>query len=215
MAQMAVPQARSRSALSEESESALLARLRQGDDAAYEELVRTLGGPLLAAARRLLKREEDAQDALQEAFLSAFKALPTFEAQSRLSTWLHRITINACLMKLRARKRRPGEHAAASIEDLLPTFLPDGHQTRPNTPWAETSDVAAHRKEVQDLVRSSIDRLPDDFRTVLILRDIEEVDTNEAAEMLHLTPAAVKTRLHRARQALRQLLDPYFAKGAL
>ena len=199
------------SAPSEESERNLVARLRAGDDRAYEELVRTLGGQLLATARRLLHREEDAQDAFQDALLSAFKALPTFEAQSRLSTWLHRITINACLMKLRSRRRRP----EVAIEDLLPTFLPDGHQTRPNSPWRETADAAAHRKEVCDLVHASIERLPEAFRTVLVLRDIEEIDTSETAELLGITPAAVKTRLHRARQALRQLLDPYFAKGSL
>jgi RNA polymerase sigma-70 factor (ECF subfamily) len=188
-----------------------LVRLRAGDERAFEELVRTAGGALLATARRMLGREEDAQDALQEAFLSAFKSLGSFEGGARLSTWLHRIVINACLMKLRSRRRRP----EVAIEDLLPTFIADGHQTRSNTPWRETGEDEAQRREVRGLVHACIERLPGDFRTVLVLRDIEEVDTREAAELLGITAAAVKTRLHRARQALRQLLDPYFAKGAL
>jgi RNA polymerase sigma-70 factor (ECF subfamily) len=158
-----------------------------------------------------LGREEDARDAVQDAFLSAFKAIGTFSGGAKISTWLHRIVINACLMKLRTRKRRP----EVAIEEFLPTFLADGHQTRPTTAWRETAEQAAARREVRELVRAAIDRLPEQFRTVLVLRDIEGLETGEAAELLGMKPEALKTRLHRARQALRGLLDPYFAKGAI
>src|SRR5262245_13642721 len=104
----------------------LLARLRAGDEAAYDLLVRTYGGRMLAVARGLLRREEDARDCVQAAYVSAFTGLATFNGGCQLSTWLHRIVVNAALMKLRTRRRKPEE----SIEALLPTFLEDGHHTQ-------------------------------------------------------------------------------------
>jgi RNA polymerase sigma-70 factor (ECF subfamily) len=182
----------------------LLARLRTGDEAAYEELVRAETRHLLGVARRLLRNEEDAQDAVQQAFLSAFRALPEFNGQSRLTTWLHRIVTNAALMKLRTRGRRPED----SIEDLLPTFLEDGHHTEQFTEWALPADRKLLRRETRAQVRAAIDALPDGYRTVLLLRDIEEMSTEEAARNLGLNPNTVKIRLHRARQALLKLLTP-------
>src|SRR5687767_15861003 len=115
-----------------QGEADLLARLRAGDEAAYEELVQAETRHLLAVARRLLRNEEDAQDAVQQAFLAAFRALPTFHGQSRLTTWLHRIVTNAALMKLRTRSRQP----EGSIDDLLPHFLEDGHHVDQFSDWA-------------------------------------------------------------------------------
>ena len=191
-------------------EAALLAGLRAGDEAAYEALVRTFCVRLLAVTRRFLRNEEDARDAVQDALLSAFKAIHTFGGQSRLATWLHRIAVNAALQRLRTRERRHEQ----PIDVLLPQFLPDGHQANPAVEWQEPVDAVLQRRELCDLVRSSIDRLPDDYRTVLLLRDIEELDTEETARLLGLNPGAVKTRLHRARQALRVLLDPHFRGDA-
>jgi RNA polymerase sigma-70 factor (ECF subfamily) len=187
----------------------LLAALRAGHDAAFATLVRTHGARLLAVARRLLRDEDDARDALQDAFLSAFRSLDGFKEGAQLSTWLHRIVVNAALMRLRARKRRPED----PIEDLLPAFLEDGHRAHaenPDDPWRESAEVALERKETRAFVRACIDRLPDPYRTVLLLRDIEDLDTEETARMLEITPNNVKVRLHRARQALRALLDPHF-----
>ena len=192
--------------LEDPQEVILLAGLRTGDGKAYEQLVRNYGGRLLAVARRFLPNEDDARDALQDAFLSAFRAIGSFQEGARVSTWLHRIVINAALMKLRTRRRRPEE----SIDDLLPTFLEDGHRENPGPAWKETSETALQRQETRVLVRGCIDRLPDAYRTVLLLRDIEELDTEETAQLLDITPNAVKIRLHRARQALRTLLDPHF-----
>jgi RNA polymerase sigma-70 factor (ECF subfamily) len=185
-------------------DGALLARLRAGDEAAYEELVRAESRHLLAVARRLLRNEEDAQDAVQQAFLSAFRALPTFNGQSRLTTWLHRIVTNAALMKLRTRGRQPED----SIEDLLPTYLEDGHHTAQFSEWALPAESKLLRRETRGQVRAAIDALPDAYRTVLLLRDIEELSTDEAAQTLGVTPNTVKIRLHRARQALLKLLKP-------
>ena len=187
-------------------EAPFLARLRRGDEDACAELVRTHGGRLLAVARRMLRNEEDAKDAVQQAFLSAFRALPNFNGQSQLSTWLHRIVVNASLMKLRTRARRPEE----SIEDLLPRFLDDGHHTETWSDLGSTVEELLERNETRARVRAAIDRLPESYRTVLLLRDIEEIDTSKAAELLGVTANAVKIKLHRARQALARLLETEF-----
>lgn len=184
----------------------LLARLRTGNEEAYEALVATHAGPMLRVARRMLRNEDDARDAVQDAFLSALRSLDRFQGDAKLATWLHRIVVNACLMKLRRRRRKP----ELAIEDLLPRFLEDGHQVRPSSEWNLPADEAVGRGEIRMLVRSCIDRLPESYRTVLLLRDIEDVDTEETARLLDISSTAVKVRLHRARQALRTLLDPHF-----
>lgn len=192
-------------------ESDLLARLRAGEDAAYEELVRTYSPRLLAVARRIVGTDEDARDVIQDAFLNAFRSLGAFHGNSRLSTWLHRIVVNSALMKLRTRKRKPEE----SIEPLLPAFLADGHYAEKFSAWGEQADAALSRSETRELIRQRIDELPESFRTVLVLRDIEGLDTEETARVLDTTPNAVKIRLHRARAALRTLLAPHLGRGEL
>jgi RNA polymerase sigma-70 factor (ECF subfamily) len=184
-------------------EAALIAGLRAGHDAAYEQLVRLYGGRLLATARRLLGNEQDAGDALQEAYIAAFKSIDRFEGNSRLSTWLYRIVVNTSLMKLRSRSRRSEQ----SIDDLLPTYYDDGHRRSPRQAWSSPPEEMLERDETRQQVRQCIARLPDDYRTVLMLRDIEELDTEETARVLEIKPGAVKTRLHRARQALQTLLE--------
>jgi len=188
-------------------EAALVAALRAGHEDAYEQLVRGYAGRLLAVARRMLGEGEDARDAVQEAFLSAFRSMDRFQGNARLSTWLHRIVMNVALMKLRSRRRKPEE----PIDALLPGFLPDGHRELRSGRWEPSA--ALERRELQQRVRAAIDRLPESYRTVLLLRDIEELDTTETAEMLGLSPAVVKTRLHRARLALRELLAPQLRDG--
>jgi RNA polymerase sigma-70 factor (ECF subfamily) len=183
-------------------EPELLARLRAGDPQAFEHLVRTYAGRLLAVARRLLRDEEDARDAVQEALLSAFKALPRFQGGSQISTWLHRIVVNAALMRLRSRRHEPEVPA----EDLMPRFLEDGHRADPERDWSLDVHQRLEREEVRARVRRCIDQLPETYRTVLILRDIEEMDTAQAARVLGVSENAVKIRLHRSRQALRTLL---------
>lgn len=187
-------------------EGSLLERLRAGEAAAFEELVRSAGPRLLAVTRRLLRNEDDARDAVQDAFLSAFRALAGFDGNCQLVTWLHRIAVNAALMKLRGKKRRP----EAPIDDLLPDFDDTGHHRNSIEPWRPEPLAALEREEVRSGVRAAIDRLPDSYRAVLLLRDIEEMSTGETARVLGLSENAVKVRLHRARQALRTLLDPVF-----
>ena len=184
----------------------LLAGLRAGEDLAFEALVRRETPRLLAVSRRVLRNEDEARDAVQEAFLSAFKSLPSFEGEAGLSTWLHRIAVKACLMKLRTRRRPPEQ----PLEELLPTFLEDGHHTRHPPGWRADALSMLDERETRDYVCAAIDSLPESYRTVLVLRDIEELDTAQTAELLEATENAVKVRLHRARQALRGLLEPRF-----
>ena len=135
------------------------------------------GGRLLAVARRIVGTEEDARDVVQDAFLNAFKSLDRFEGNAKLSTWLHRIVVNAALMKLRTRKRKPEQ----SIESMLPGFLDDGHSEERFQSWDEPVDKVMEREENRELVRQQIDALPESYRTVLVLRDIEGLDTEETA----------------------------------
>ena len=165
---------------------------------------------MLAVARRFLPSEEDARDVVQEAFVNAFRAVDKFEGSARLSTWLHRIVVNAALMRLRKRRRKPEQ----SIEELLPGFLEDGHMERPASPWRGEGRDALEREELRELLRRKIQELPESYRNVLLLRDIEELDTEETAQIMGISNGAVKTRLHRARQALRQLLEPHLAEDS-
>jgi RNA polymerase sigma-70 factor (ECF subfamily) len=125
-----------------------------------------------------------------------------FEGDAQLCTWLHRIVVNTALMRLRSQKRKPEE----SIEDLLPTFQSDGHHVEQFSDWTIPADELIERHEARQAVRRCIARLPEQYKAVLLLRDIEERSTQEAAELLDMTPTAVKVRLHRARQALSTLL---------
>jgi len=191
-------------------DTGLIERICAGDAHAFEELVAMHGGHMMTVARRFLRCEQDVYDAVQDALISVFKNAGRFEQNSKLSTWLHRITVNACLMKLRSQRRRH----EVEIDDLLPTFDNTGHQSAPNAAWSDGPLAHASRSELQKRVRACIDQLPDDYRNVLMLRDIEQLDTDEAARMLDCSAACVKTRLHRARQALRTLLSPMMQADA-
>jgi RNA polymerase sigma-70 factor (ECF subfamily) len=188
-------------------DSSLVARLRAGDEQAYETMVRAYSPRMLSVARRMMRCEQDAADALQDAFISAFKSIDSFNESSQLRTWLHRIIVNACLMKLRSQSR----HQSVSIEPHLPTFDDTGHHTRHPQDWPDAHQ-RLESEEVRAQVRACIDRLPDSYRDVILLRDIEQLDTEETAQLLNCTCANVKTRLHRARQALRSLLEPQLSE---
>jgi RNA polymerase sigma-70 factor (ECF subfamily) len=191
----------------EPNEADLIERIKGGDQRACEELVRKYGGRMLAVARRFFRNEDDANDAVQDAFLSAFGSLARFAGMSSLNTWLHRIVVNACLMKIRKNKNEK------SIDALLPQFDETGHHCQHPAQWDDTVHMAAERSELQAHVRTCIDQLPEQYRSVLLLRDIEEFDTAETARLLDCTPNNVKVRLHRARQALRTLLEPTMTQG--
>ncbi len=195
--------------LPDRQERALIQALKEQREEAYELLIRQHGGRLLQVARRFVG-EEEARDAVQETFLAAFKAISRFDAKARLSTWLHRIVVNSCLMRLRKKSRAQEQ----SIEPLLPTFLENGHRAQVGAPWPSNPLDDLERHEKRRLVRRSIDQLPASYRMVILLRDIEGMSGRETGELLGITPNAVKVRLHRARLALREILDPQIREKA-
>ena len=189
------------------NEQRVLEGLRRGDDEAYEEVFRRYGGRMLATARRLLGNDEDARDAVQEAMLSAFRAVARFEGGAQIGTWLHRIVVNAALMRIRSRRRKP----EASIEDLLPEYQADGHRLlkAEGDPYP---DELCERSQLLALLRSCVTDLPEGYRQVYVLRDVEEMSNEEVALAMGLTPNAVKIRLHRARQALMTLVQQRYTR---
>ena len=188
-------------------EAGLVARLREGDASAFERLVREHAPRMLAVASRLLGSEPDAQDAVQEAFLSAYRSVGRFEGGPPRATGPPRTPVTPPVITRGAR----GRGREVPIGELLPRFLADGHREldapldRPSGPGASTPT------ELRQLVRDGIDCLDAPHREVLLLRDLEGLSTLQTASILGISQAAVKARAHRARQALRTLLGPVMA----
>ena len=187
------------------SDETLAARAAAGDEAAFEEIVTRYQARVFRLAWRLTGSEDDAADALQEAFLQVYRGLAGFSGESRFGTWLYRVATNAALMLRRARSRRPAE----SLEAYLPRF--DAAGVHVGT--AAELQVAARADQMLDLqvlaqkARAGIERLPDLYREAFVLRDLEEMPTEEVALILGLEPAAVRQRVHRARLMLRGFLS--------
>lgn len=177
-------------------------RLQPGERMNCEALYERFSGRMLAVARRMLRTEEDAADAVHDAFLAAFASLDRFRAEAQISTWLHRIVVNQCLMRLRSRQRRP----TVSVHSLAQPGQTDWDSW--DIVGRESPDAAVELEKAEDRVqvRRCIQMLPNPYREVLILRDIDEYDTGETAAMLGVSAGAVKTRLHRARQSLLEAL---------
>ena len=187
-----------KSAVLEEKD--LVERLKGQDEKAFETLIRLHGPHMLAVARRYMRAEADAQDVVQDALLNVFKAIGRFDGASRLSTWLHRIVINASLMRIRSRSR----HQEASIEDL--GAAPDVVGV-PRVSWSLSAAEVLGRDELREQVRRAVEALPDVFRIPVRLRDIEGMDMETICDGLGIGMSTLKTRLHRGRALLRQALD--------
>ncbi|WP_282608838.1 sigma-70 family RNA polymerase sigma factor [Pelagibius sp. Alg239-R121] len=186
------------------SESGEVELLRAGNAAVTADFVRTNVTWMLAVARRILRDEGHAEDAVQNAFVKIFGNLDSFEGRSGLKTWMHRILVNEALTVFRRNRTQKDE----SIDEWLPVF--DDNGCRIEAPWAnfETPEQLLQRTQTKAHVAAQIDKLPDAYRVVLVLRDIEEMTTGEVANALELSEANVKVRLHRARAALKKLLEP-------
>lgn len=185
----------------------LASRLLAGDAAAYEELVRIHGPRMLAVATRYMPRPGDADDVLQDAFVSVVRFIGSFKRGSSLGTWLHRIVVNSALMALRKRRRRP----EAELDDAAV-------ESGSASPWGRwpppsVSDVLVD-SELRAIVRAEVDRLPEAQRSVLLLRDIEGLELKTIAELLGVGLSTVKMRLHRARVALESALGPRLSEHA-
>ena len=169
-----------------------------------DKLVRSNIGWMLALAERLLRDRALAEDVVQESFVRVFDGLAGFEGRSSIESWLHRITVNSALSKLRQLKRL----AEQSIDEHLPEF--DRLDCRVETPWTRLASVEEiiESDEKRRRVYDTIGQLPDAYRVVLQLRDIEEYDTREVATLLDISESNVKVRIHRARAAFKKLLEP-------
>lgn len=183
---------------------ALVHACKRGDAVAFEQLVRRYDRRLLSIAQPITHNREDAQDAVQEAFLKAFRKLTQFQENSQFSTWLIRITVNESLMKLR--KQRSTREVSIDEDSqsdgaMGPFELAD---------WAPSPEELYREAELRDILRNTLQELQPGLRVVFVLRDIEGLSTEEAAEVLELTPVAVKARLWRARLQLRERLSKYF-----
>ena len=192
-----------------DGEQALLARLRAGDKSACAECVEQHSPGLYRLALRLMGDEAEAEDVVQETFLSAFKAIRGFEGRSGLSTWLYRIAYNAALMRLR--KPNP---PTVSVEDPL---LSDGGPEVPEQlfDWCCLPEQDFETAEARTELEGAIRALPEKLKAVFVLRELESLSTEETAQVLTLSEEAVKTRLHRARLWLRERLSAYFSEMAL
>lgn len=188
----------------------LVRRINAGDERGFDQLVERYGGRMLQVARRITGNEADARDCLQNALFKCFENVDQFEGRAGLGTWLHRVTVNEALMRLRSRKRSRED----SLDALLPEF--DKHGARVDEgPIADTQEIEElyEQGQTRDAVRAAIDRLPDQYRAIVIARDIEQMSTAETAKVLGISISLAKTRLHRARAALKRLLDPVVDAG--
>jgi RNA polymerase sigma-70 factor (ECF subfamily) len=181
-------------------EAALIVRLKAGEELAFEELVRAHGPRMLAVARRFLPQEADAQDAVQDAFLNVSKSIQGFSGESRLSTWLHRVVVNCALMRIRTRTRRHEEPIEGAT--LEAAAVPRGPLSGLPGPAALLAG-----EETREKVRDCLARVPEAFRAVLLLRDVEGMELTEVGRLLDIGLSTVKGRLHRGRHALRLLLE--------
>lgn len=190
-----------------EGEGTLVAQAKAGDIHAFEELVSRYERKIFRLALNITQNKEDAEDVMQEAFLKSYSHLKDFQGDSRFYTWLVRITVNEGLMKLR--KRRPG---VVSLDEKIETD--DDFVIRELEDWGPSPEQHYAQSELQEILQSVIADLDPSFGIVFALRDIEELSTEDTAEILGLSVPAVKSRLLRARLKLRQKLNRYFRKRA-
>jgi RNA polymerase sigma-70 factor (ECF subfamily) len=190
-----------------DDESALVAAAKAGDAAAFEELVNRYEGKIFRLTQNITQNQSDAEDAMQDAFMKAFQHLKDFEGGSRFYTWLVRIAVNEALMRLR--KRRPNQ---VSIDE--PVSSHDGADETPLAmqirDWGPSPEQRYAQSEMGEILSKVIEQLEPIYRMVFLLRDVEEISTDETAKIVGISVPAVKSRLLRARLRLRELLNPYF-----
>lgn len=189
------------------SDAALVAPLKSGEADAFEELLRRYEGKVYGLSRSITRNDSDAQDALQETFLSIYRKIGSFKEEASLSTWIYRIATNAALMKVRGRRH---DERTIPMEDYVPQYDERGERAIARPDWPPRGDEELLRGELRDVLNRSIGELPPDYRTVFVLRDQEGLSTQEVAKVLGLSVSAVKSRLHRARLFLRERIKRYW-----
>ena len=189
------------------SEGAMIASILAGDTQLYHELIRPHERKVYLMALSFLKNEADAEDVAQEAFLKAFRSLASFRSEAKFSTWLISITLNEARSRLRRQSRIRTESLDQTSDDgtetISPALLRD---------WHEIPSEAVERREVREMLQAAVAALPPIYKSVFMLRDVQELSVNETAEALGISVAAVKVRLHRARIMLQKQLTPQLRK---
>ncbi len=188
------------------SDEVLVKKSQKGDYPAFEELVRRFEKKIYNLAYRIMGNKEDASDVLQETFLQTFKKLASFKGKAKFSTWLYRIAVNICLMKKRKGKRME----TVSLDVPILTRKEDEIKRELRDDWSESPLATLENEEVRRNLSEAIDSLPEEYRTVFLLRGLNGLSNEEMAEVLNISLPAVKSRLHRARLFLRDKLSQYF-----
>lgn len=187
-----------------DAEFILRSQLENGDDKAFRKIVEEHSGWMFMLAKRFTNCDADAADCVQESFTIVLKKISDFEGRSSLKTWLHKIVVNQALMKIRKKSNLREQ----SLDQYLPAYDRNGLHIGPVRISDAPVETLVSQKEIAAKVRLAIAELPDIFRAILILRDLEGYSTIETAQLLHIEEGAVRTRLHRARHALKKVLEP-------
>ena len=196
-------------------ESTLIERLREGDAGALEALMARYASRTYRVARGITRTEADAEEVVQDVFLTLARKIDSFEGRAALGTWIYRVATNAALLKRRGKRAQ----LEVSLEENLPTFMQDGHREGPRSyllaDWSGTPEAELLDGEARLVLARAIDQLPETYRAVLILRDVEELSNEETARILGEPVSSIKSRLHRARMALREQLTRHLASPTL
>jgi RNA polymerase sigma-70 factor, ECF subfamily len=191
----------------------LVRRAQNGDGSAFAELVSRHQRQLYRLALRMTGSEADAQEVLQEAFLNAYQKLPNFRGEAQFSSWLYRIAANSALMRLRRKRRAPDALADQPLELQGPRFSAEGYlDPPPRSDWSQRADEKMMDRELGSAIDQAVASLPEDYRTVFLLKDVDGLSNEDIAAALELTVPAVKSRLHRARLSLREKLGDFFGE---
>jgi RNA polymerase sigma-70 factor (ECF subfamily) len=185
----------------DQNEQSLLEKAKAGDVAAFEELIEAYQKKVFNLALRMIGNADDAADLAQEAFIRIYKAISGFKEQSSFSTWVYRITTNVCLDEIRKRKNRK----VISLDEEI--HMDDSEMKRQVASDAPRPDETAEREELRRIVNDAINSLPDEQRTAITLRDLHGMSYEEIARILDCPDGTVKSRINRARQALKNLLS--------
>ena len=190
-------------------DNVLLEELRKGSPEAVEALFERFHGKIYGLAMSILKNESDAEEAAQDVFLTVFRKADTFQGNSALYSWIYRICVNACLMRLRGKRRQD----TVSIEEFMPVFTEEGKHAGTVDDFGKEVERKMLNKELGQVIKKHTEDLSEKYRVVFVLSDVEGLSNEETAQILGLSVPAVKSRLHRARLFLREKLTRYLQEG--
>lgn len=185
------------------TDAELVLEIKKGDESAFQEVMSRYTQKVYNLAIRLTRNQEDAEEILQDVFVTVYKKINSFEGKSAFSSWLYRVTANTAFMKLRKRKQSD----SISFEEVSPTIRDNWVGKSPED---SDTDYMSIRHELREIIQRAVERLPEEYRNIFVLRDIDGLSNEEVAETLALSVPAVKSRLHRARLILRKKLQRYY-----